>query len=166
MNKRLFIVAAEWLIGLVVYIGLSYAVCRAFVFLMQCWAHRIGADWGEILLIRLDGMPALLIFCFLWGALYASALSKPACFGGAPRILKHLAWSYFLSLLSLVFPIRIELLNFPDFKSTWATPTLIFAGFGISICCFVLGLAVWVHLAFGGAHSVEGETSKSAELQS
>jgi hypothetical protein len=132
---------------------------------MQYWARLIGASIGDIFVIRLYGEGVFLIVCFFWGALYASALAKPACFGHTPRILKHLTWSCLLSLFSCILPIRIELLNFPNFVSTTAPSALIFAGFTISSCCFVLALAVWVHLAFGGERSTARENSNGTEIQ-
>ena len=148
MNMRILSIAAKWLVGLVVYAAVSIALSRALVFGMQSWARLIGASRGDILEIALYLRPILLINCIFWGALYASALAKPACFGRTPWILKHLAWSYSLGFISCVLPIRILLFNYPHFLSTSATSALIFAGFSFSILCFVAAIGAWVRVAF------------------
>jgi hypothetical protein len=165
MKRRPYAVAVIWLAGVVVYIALSASVAHLFGFVMLQWAHNFGRVYRgteiEILLLRWP----VFVLCLLWGAHYASALAKPAAFGRTPRIVMHLGWSYLLSLLGCVLPVRIEFMPLPNFQNIFAVSTFIFAGFGFSILCFVLGLAVWIHLAFSDKHVVAKGTPESAGLQ-
>lgn len=151
MHQRTLIVAAKWLAGLFAYLVLSAGASRAYVFLMLFWAQD-GISRGTKIEIRFLMMPVFAI-CILWGALYASALAKPASFGNTGRILKHLGCSLLLGLISCVLPARIEFMPLPEFESTIGVSAFIFAGFGFSILCFLSAVAVWVRLAFGKQHA-------------
>lgn len=165
MNYRFFIIPAQWLVGLVAYIALSAALSNILVLSMLRWAHEDGISRGLALEIYFLRVPAFAM-CLFWGALYASALAKPASFGHTTKILKHLGWSYFLGLSGCVFLIRMYFLPLPDFQTNFALSAFIFFGFSLSIVCFVLGLLVWVHLAFDTKQDLAKEHRKSAGLES
>ncbi len=159
MKRKSLTTAAKWLVGVIIYLALSIAVSSIFVFVIQRWPHEGSVSRFTELEIRLLWRPIFAI-CILCGALYASAFAKPECFGQIPRILKHLGWSYILSILGCVLPIRIVLLPLPNFPSMSSVSAFIVAGLTVSVLCFVAAIAVWVHLSFGRNHILTQATAE------
>jgi hypothetical protein len=160
MKRKSLLITAKWLVGVIIFLALSAAVSRLFAAGMLHWARqgRISRLTElEILLLRRQ----IFTICILCGALYASALAKPECFGQFPRILKHMGWSYLLSILGCILAIRIELLPLPNFPSMIAVSTYIFVGLTVSALCIVGAIVAWVHLAFGGNPVVARRTAES-----
>ena len=163
MNYRFLIIPAKWLAGVVIYLVLSAILSRLFVIGMLKWAHEYTVYRGLVLEIRFLLVPVFAM-CLFWGALYASALAKPAAFGHTMRILKHLGWSCSLGLLGCVLLIRTYMLPLPDFQSTFALSAFIFLALSLSILCFVLGLLVWIHLAFGQVDPLAKKGGECADI--
>ena len=158
MNYRFPIVLGKWLAGVVAYIALSAVVSRLFVHGMQAWANEHGDSVGFIIELRHLGAPVFAL-CLICGALYASALAKPASFGHTARIWRHLGSTYLFSLLGCVLLVRTQFLPLPDFQSEFMLRAYLFAAFSLAVGCFVLGLAAWVRLAFGVSRTCTKENS-------
>jgi len=147
VKKRLLIIAATWLTGVILYVALSVVIARAIVNGMLYWAHQTGVSKALEYEMRLLRAP-LFMLCILWGALYASALAKPEGFGGTARVLRHLAWTYFLAVAGWFFAALGLFLPFPNFHSRLALSAYPVLIFGLSVLCLVLGIAVWIRLVF------------------
>lgn len=159
MNRKHLIVTAEWLVGGALYLALSAAVARIFVLLMLHWTHGDSVSGYTALEMIVLRRP-IFVICVWCGAFYALALAKPKCFGGTPRILKHMGWSYLLCVLGCVLPIRIVLLPLPDFPSIHAVSAYIVVGLIVSGLCFAAAIAAWVRIAFGKCRALEQTTAE------
>jgi hypothetical protein len=153
MNRRAWPIAAKWIVGAVAYIAISVLTTRLFVLGIQAWARKHGASLGGLLELSYSRRPVLLL-CIVSGSIYASALAKPAMFGGALRIWKHLACTYLLSVLGCAAFARLMFLDYPDFKFQYLTDAYITCLCGIGIVSFLIAIASWVHLAFVGSGGV------------
>ena len=161
MNLRLLTVL-KWLTGAIVFLAFSYAVSRGFVLTVLHWDYGSVAPWfAKAEISRMGGR--VFGVCLFWGALYASALAKPAAFGHIRRIFKHLGWSYLLGILGCVILARMALLTYPELETMFELRAYFAIGLGISALCFVSALAVWVDLAFAGRKSVEGGAAEPAQ---
>jgi hypothetical protein len=147
MNIPTLVFCAKWLGGVVLYLAVSALVCRAFVHGMLLWAHQGTISRYVEYAIRSLGM-RVFASCLFWGALYASPLAKPDSFGSPHRIWKHLVLSYSSSLLGCVLLVRVAFLGLPDFESKLALSAFPFLLTACAIVCFLIGIVVWVHLAF------------------
>jgi len=152
MNKRSLVVAVGWLAGPPLYLALSAAVTHGLALAMLQWARRSRVSRGTELQILLLQRPVF-VLCLFIGAFYATALAKPTAFGGAARILKHLAGSFFLGLAACVLPIRIGFMPLPDFHSRFAVSAFIAFSLGSSFLCFLGAVAVWIRLVLGRGDS-------------
>ncbi|MGP8253921.1 MAG: hypothetical protein ACLQHF_17975 [Terracidiphilus sp.] len=147
MKKSLLIVAATWLAGVILYVVLSGVIARVFVNGMLYWAHQTGAS--KFLEYELRSLHApLFMLCILWGALYASALAKPEDFGGTPRVLRRLAWTYVLALAGCFLSAVIVFVPYPNFGSNLALSVYPGVILILSVLCFVLAIGAWIRLAF------------------
>jgi len=147
MSIPRLVFCAKWLGGVVLYLAVSALVCRAFVHGMLLWAHQGTVSRYVEYAIHSLGM-WVFASCLLWGALYASPLAKPDSFGSPWRIWKHLVLSYSSSLLGCVLLVRTVYFGFPDFESKLALSAFPFFLIACSVICFLIGILVWVHLAF------------------
>jgi hypothetical protein len=155
VNQRLILIV-KWLVGIIAYIALSFAVCHGLVLIILRWG--LGASASLYLKLEISSMRwAAFAVCLFWGALYASALAKPAAFGHISRIFKHFGWSYLLGFLGSTGFARIALLDYPDFKTMFALRVYVTCGVSLSILCFIFALVVWAHLAFGSGKITEKE---------
>ena len=148
VNRKSVIASAKWLAGVAAYVASSVAVSRVFTLLMLHWARAERVSRGIEFEIHFLWWPVISV-CLFWGALYASALAKPAVFGGTAKILKHLGYSYSLCLLGAIPPICIQFFPLPDLPGEFAVSAFIFVALAGSVLCFVSAIAVWVRLAFG-----------------
>jgi hypothetical protein len=153
MNRRAWPIAAKWIVGAVAYVAISVLTARLFVLGIQAWARIHSASLGDMLELSYSRRPVLLL-CIVSGSIYASALARPAMFGGALRIWKHLACTYLLSVLGCAAFSRLMFLDYPNFQFQFLTNAYITCLFGIGIVSFLIAVASWVHLAFVGSGGV------------
>lgn len=147
MNYRIVIGFAKWMIGIVVYFAASVVVAKLFVLGMQAWARMHGRSLGFVIELRFLRAPVLAL-CLIFGALYASAMAKPATFGGTARIWRHLGVSYLCCLLGCMVFVRAEFLPLPDFPHNFELDAYLSIANGLAIASLTLGLLSWAHLAF------------------
>lgn len=149
MNYRTLIRAGSWIIGTILFIGVSVEATRLYVWLMQRWAIWHGTSRGFTFELRILIVPVFAL-CIIAGALYASAFAKPSDFGGVLRIWLHLIATYLFFLLASALFVRTEFLPLPDFTHELELNSYLFVLFSLPIVCFSLGIFSWAHLAFRG----------------
>ncbi|HEY1803682.1 MAG TPA: hypothetical protein VGG45_04310 [Terracidiphilus sp.] len=160
MNLRLLTIV-KWLAGASVFIVLSYLVAHGFALIMLHWNYGAVAPWFARHEISRMGWRVFAV-CMFCGALYASALAKPAAFGSISRTLKHLGLSYLLAFLGCITLVRLTLLNYPELKTMFELRAYVDCMVGVSILCFVSALAIWVHCVFADSQNAESGASEPA----
>lgn len=157
MSYRILFGVGKWLISIGAFFAISVLIANVFIISMTEWASEHGCSLGFVYEIRFLRAP-ILALCLISGAIYASALAKPGSFGGVVRIWRHLVGTYFCCLLGVTIFVRAGFLPLPDFSRHFEVNAYLFAVYGTAIACFVLGVFLWVRLAFGSSRNTESAT--------
>jgi hypothetical protein len=168
VNLRFLILLVKWLASAVAY----FVFCLALSLTLVLFEMRLvngdddSAALGLVMIVQL--VPVLLI-CLFWGVIYASAVARSNDSEMTRRTLEHWGLSFLLGLLSCVSLMLIIDFRLPDFRSSLAVSAYLFAAFGFSIVCFVLGLTVRFRLSFREKQtsmSRKGPRSEIGDFQS
>ena len=147
MSSRIVTGFMKWLVGVAVFVAVTMRISDLFVLGMTEWASEHGCSLGFVYEMRFLRIP-ILALCVMSGAIYAAALARSESFGGAGRVWRHLAGTYFCNLLGSAIFVRAGFLPLPDFPRHFEMNAYLFVVYGLATACFAAGLISWVQVAF------------------
>jgi len=151
---------ARWLAGVLAFLVADALVAGAFDRTILALTTPVSVSRFAVRAYQLQiaaVSACVFLECLFWGAVYVSAMAKPASFGGTARIWKHLGLSYALGIIGCILLIRALLLPLPDFQSDLALSGFPFLLVAMATICFLLAAFTWARLAFAGRTAIRAQ---------